>query len=166
MILENMSEKVEFSCAPLNPELDDINLRILCELRDDPRLTMAELGRRIGMSSPGVTERVRRLEDAGVIAGYKLEVNPAAVGLPVSAYIRIRPNAGYLPKVVELARGIPEVVECHRVTGEDCLIMKIHIPEVGQLDRLLDQFLLYGNTTTSIVQSTPVPLRTPPIPLR
>ncbi len=125
---------------------------------------MSELGRRIGMSSPAVTERVRRLEEAGVIRGYRLDVDPAALGLPIAAYIRIRPNPGQLPRVAELARQIPEVVECHRVTGEDCFILKVHIPAIDQLDRLLDCFLMYGSTTTSIIQSSPVPLRPPPLP--
>jgi Lrp/AsnC family leucine-responsive transcriptional regulator len=78
--------------------------------------------------------------------------------------IRIRPDPGRLPKVAELARSILEVVECHRITGEDCFILKAHFPAIDQLDRLLDQFLVYGATTTSIVQSTPVPLRLPPLP--
>jgi Lrp/AsnC family leucine-responsive transcriptional regulator len=161
---EYIRENDDFAYGPMSSELDEVSLRILGELRGEPRLTMAELGRRIGMSSPGVTERVRRLEDAGVIAGYRLDVNPAAVGLPVSAYVRVRPNTGSLPRIAELARQIPEVVECYRVTGEDCFIMKVHIPEVGQLDRLLDQFLQYGSTTTSIIQSTTVALRPPPVP--
>jgi Lrp/AsnC family leucine-responsive transcriptional regulator len=161
---EQLRENEGFTYGALSRELDDVNLRILAELRGEPRLTMAELGRRIGMSSPGVTERVRRLEDSGVIVGYRLDVNPAAVGLPVSAYIRVRPNPGSLPRIAELARQIPEVVECYRVTGEDCFILKAHIPEVGQLDRLLDQLLVYGSTTTSIIQSTTVALRPPPIP--
>ncbi|MEO5953885.1 MAG: Lrp/AsnC family transcriptional regulator, partial [Chloroflexia bacterium] len=146
---ENIRENEEFAYGSLHAEIDETNLRILAELRGEPRLTMAALGRRIGMSSPGVTERVRRLEDAGVIVGYRLDINPVAVGLPVSAYIRVRPAAGQLHRIVEIARQMPEVVECHRVTGEDCFIMKVHIPEIGQLDRLLDQFLLYGSTTTS-----------------
>lgn len=163
-MLEKLREKGDFTYGPLHPEMDEVNIRILGELAREPRLTMAELGRRIGMSSPGVTERVRRLEEAGVIVGYRLEVNPAAIGLPVAAYIRVRPNPGQLPAVAELARQIPEVVECHRVTGEDCFVLKVHIPEVGQLDTLLDQFLLHGSTTTSIIQSTMVALRTPPLP--
>ncbi|HEX4714523.1 MAG TPA: Lrp/AsnC family transcriptional regulator, partial [Ktedonobacteraceae bacterium] len=94
---------------------------------------MSELGRRVGMSSPAVTERVRRLEEAGVIRGYRLELNAAALGLPIAAYIRIRPNPGQLPRIAELAQQIPEVVECHRVTGEDCFILKVHIPAIDQL---------------------------------
>ena len=153
-----------FTYAPPHALLDELNTRILGELRRDPRLTMTALGRRIGMSAPAVTERVRRLEEVGVIRGYRLDLDPAALGLPLTAYIRIRPDPGQLPKVAELARSIPEVVECHRITGEDCFILKAHFPAIDQLDRLLDQFLVYGATTTSIVQSTPVPLRLPPLP--
>ncbi len=153
-----------FTYAAPHAALDEVNIRILEELRRDPRLTMSALGRRIGMSAPAVTERVRRLEEAGIIRGYRLDLDAAALGLPLTAYIRIRPDPGQLPRVAELARSIPEVVECHRITGEDCFILKAHFPAIDQLDRLLDQFLVYGNTTTSIVQSTPVSLRLPPLP--
>src|SRR6266705_1736932 len=145
-------------------EIDAVNRRVLEELLQDPRLTMSELGRRVGMSSPAVTERVRRLEETGVIRGYRLELDPVALGLPIAAYVRIRPNAGQLPRIAELAQQIPEVVECHRVTGEDCFVLKVHIPAIEQLDRLLDTFLLYGSTTTTIIQSSPVPPRPPPLP--
>lgn len=143
--------------------LDQVNLRLLAELRADPRLPMTELGRRVGMSSPAVTERVRRLVEAGVIRGYRLDIDPAALGLPLTAYIRVRPNAGQLPKIAELAKAMPEVAECHRITGEDCFIVKVHLAAMDQLDRILDRFLLLGTTTTSIVQSTPVPPRPPPL---
>jgi Lrp/AsnC family leucine-responsive transcriptional regulator len=152
-------ETQTFTYAPRHGALDETNVRLLEELQRDPRLTMAELGRRVGMSSPAVTERIRRLEDAGVIAGYHLDLDPTALGLPLAAYIRIRPDPGQLPAIAELARHIPEVVECHRITGEDCFILKAHFPAMDQLDRLLDRFLAYGNTTTSIIQSSPVPLR-------
>ncbi len=138
---------------------DKVNARILDELQRNPRLTMKELGRRVGMSSPAIAERVRRLEESGVIQGYRLDVNPIALGLPIAAYIRIRPNPGQLPKIAELAQQIPEIVECHRVTGEDCFFMKVHLPSMDQLDKILDKFLIYGVTTTSIIQSSPVPLR-------
>ena len=146
------------------PLLDSVNLRILSELRDAPRLPMAELARRIGMSAPAVTERVQRLERARVIAGYQLDINPAAVGLPVTAFARIRPMPGSLPKIAELAAELPEVTECYRITGEDCFLIKLHAPAIDQLEATLDRFLTYGNTTTSIVVSTPVPRRPPPLP--
>jgi Lrp/AsnC family transcriptional regulator, leucine-responsive regulatory protein len=144
--------------------LDEVNMRMLEELTRDPRLSMAELGRRIGMSSPAVTERVRRLEEVGVIRGYRLELDPAALGLPIAAFVRVRPDPGQLPRVAELARSIPEVVECHRITGDDCFILKVYFPAMDQLDRLLDRLLLYGTTTTSIVQSSPVAGRAVPLP--
>ena len=161
---QDLKKKRLFTYTSFHEELDPVNIRVLEELQSDPRLSMSELGRRVGMSSPAVTERVRRLEEAGVIQGYRLEVNPVALGLPITAYIRIRPNSGQLSRIAQLAQQIPEVVECHRVTGEECFILKVHIPAIDQLDRLLDCFLLYGSTTTSLIQSSPVPLRLPPLP--
>jgi Lrp/AsnC family transcriptional regulator, leucine-responsive regulatory protein len=128
-------------------------------------MSMSALSRRVGMSSPAVTERVRRMEEAGVIVGYRLDIDPKALGLPVAAYIRVRPSPGQLPKIAALAEQIAEVVECHRVTGEDCFIIKVHLPAMDQLDRILDRFLLYGMTTTSIIQSSPVPPRSLPLPV-
>jgi Lrp/AsnC family transcriptional regulator, leucine-responsive regulatory protein len=143
---------------------DPVNLRILAELRGNPRITMSELGRRAGLSPPAVTERVQRLERSGVIAGYRTELDPAALGFPVSAYVRIRPGPGQLRRIAELAAEIPEVTECHRITGEDCFILKIHFETLEGLDVILDQFLAFGQTTTSLVQSTPVPPRALPLP--
>jgi Lrp/AsnC family transcriptional regulator, leucine-responsive regulatory protein len=144
--------------------LDEVNLRLLAELQASPRLSMAELARRTGMSAPAVTERVQRLERAGVIAGYRLDIDPAAVGLPVTAFTRIRPMPGSLPKIAELAASLPQVTECYRITGEDCFLIKLHAPAIDQLEAVLDRFLAYGNTTTSLVVSTPVPRRPPPLP--
>jgi Lrp/AsnC family transcriptional regulator, leucine-responsive regulatory protein len=144
--------------------LDAVNLRLLEQLQADPRLTMAELARRVSMSAPAVTERVQRLEEQGVIAGYRLEVDPRALDLPIAAYVRIRPGPRHLQKIAELAVGMPEVVECHRITGEDCFLVKVHVAAVDQLETVLDAFLPYGQTTTSIVQSSPVPRRSLPLP--
>lgn len=165
MTTDSREERV-FTYSPANGLLDELNLRLLLELQREPRLSMAALGRRVGLSSPAVTERVRRLEEAGVIAGFRLDLDPKALGLPLVAYVRVRPHAGQLTRIVELARQIPEVVECHRLTGEDCFILKVCFPAMDQLDRFLDRSLDYGTTTTSIVQSSPVPLRPPPLPVR
>ena len=143
---------------------DTRNLALLRLLSADPRMGAAELARRIGMSAPAVRERLLRLEEAGVIAGYRLDLDAAALGFPVMAYVRVRPAPGQLARIASLARGLPEVVECHRVTGEDCFIAKIHVPAVEMLDKVLDRFLAYGQTTTSIVQSTPVTPRSLPLP--
>ncbi len=147
-----------------NPLLDPVNVRVLRELKRDPRLPMAALARRVRMSAPAVTERVRRLEEAGVIAGYQLDVAPGALGLHVAAYVRIRPAPGQLEKIADLAQRTLAVVECHRITGEDCFLLKVHVPEVDQLEAVLDRFLAFGQTTTSIVQSSPVPPRGLPLP--
>ena len=146
------------------PVIDSINLRILEQLVANPRLSMSELARRVGMSAPAVTERVQRLEDAGVIAGCRLELDPGALGLPVAAYVRIRPAPGQLRRVAEIARESPEVTECHRITGEDCFLIKVHVRAVDRLEEVLDRFLAYGQTTSSIVQSSPVPPRALPLP--
>lgn len=145
-------------------EIDETNRLLLLGLQTNPRISMSELGRQVGMSSPAVTERVRRMEENGVIAGYRLEVDPATLGLPLTAFVRVRPNPGQLGRIAALAAEIPEVSECHRITGDDCFIMKVHLPAMGQLDRVLDRFLQHGTTTTSMVQSSPVPPRGLPIP--
>ncbi|PXX57597.1 Lrp/AsnC family leucine-responsive transcriptional regulator [Nocardia tenerifensis] len=146
--------------------LDEVNVRLLTELHDDPRLSMSELARRVGMSAPAVTERVQRLERDGVITGFRMEVDPAALGMPVAALVRIRPGPGQLPKIVAAARNTPQVVRCFRITGEDCFLLEVHAPSIGELEELLDGFLLFGQTTTSIVVSEPVPRRPLPIPHR
>jgi Lrp/AsnC family leucine-responsive transcriptional regulator len=150
----------------IRPErlLDPVNLRVLRELVADPRLSIAALARRIGMSAPAVAERVQRLQASGVIAGYRLDLDPRALGLPVAAYIRVRPAPGQLQTIAELARDIPEVVECHRITGEDCFLLKVHAAAIDQLEVILDRLLALGQTTTSIVQSSPVPPRALPLP--
>jgi Lrp/AsnC family leucine-responsive transcriptional regulator len=138
---------------------DDIDLRIVSEVQDDARLTMAELGRRVGLSAPAVTERLQRLEQRGVIRGYRADVDPRALGLGLSAVVRIRPAPGQLKNVAEAAVAAPEVVECHRITGDDCYIMRAHVRDVEHLEDLIDRFTPLGQTTTSIVQSSPVPRR-------
>lgn len=139
--------------------LDAVNHRLLQQLCADPRMSMSELARRVRMSSPAVTERVQRLKDDGVVAGFRLDVDPRALGLPVAVYVRIRPMPGQHAKLAELAQRTPAVVECHRITGEDCFLLKLHVADMEALEKQLDRFLIHGQTTTSIVQSSPVPLR-------
>ena len=143
--------------------LDAVNLRLLEELSRDGRMGIAELGRQVGMSAPAVAERVQRLERAGVIAGYRAEIDPGAVGFPVSAIVRIRPSPGQLQKIPEIARETPEVAECYRITGEDCYLMRFHLRSIDDLEETLDRFTPFGLTTTSIIHSVPVPRRGPPL---
>ena len=139
--------------------LDDTNLRLLGELQRDARLSIAELGRRVGLSSPAVAERLKRLEGEGVITGYCAQISPRALGLSLGVIIRIRPNPRQLADVAALARDTPEVVECHRVTGEDCYFAKAHVRDVEHLEEVIDRFAVLGQTTSSIMQSSPVPRR-------
>jgi Lrp/AsnC family transcriptional regulator, leucine-responsive regulatory protein len=166
MLPSKSRNSIDTAFAPQNDLLDAVNVALLAELHADPRITMSALGRRVGMSAPAVTERVQRMERAGVIRGYRLEVDPAALGLPVTAFARIRPAPGQLPGVAELAGRIAQVSECYRITGEDCFLVKVHAATVPGLEEVLDQFLLYGQTVTSIVVSTPVPPRPLPLPGR
>jgi Lrp/AsnC family leucine-responsive transcriptional regulator len=143
--------------------LDPVNLRVLGELVSDGRIAMAELGRRVGLSAPAVAERVQRLEGAGIIAGYRAELDPRALGFAVSAVVRIRPAPGQLQRIPEIARETPEVAECHRITGDDCYLLRLHLRSIDDLEDVLDQFTPYGLTTTSIIHSSPVPQRGPPL---
>ena len=138
--------------------LDVTDLRLLEELRADARLSLAELGRRIGLSAPAVAERLSRLERESTVR-YCVDVDPRALGYAFGAVLRMRPAPRQIPKVADVARDTPEVVECHRVTGEDCFYMKLHVRSVEHLEEVIDRFTPYGQTTTSIIQTSPVPLR-------
>jgi Lrp/AsnC family leucine-responsive transcriptional regulator len=136
--------------------LDETSRRIMAELQQDARLTLAELGRRVGLSSPAVGERLQRLERSGAIRGYRAEIDPRALGLSLSIVLRIRPSPGQLQNVARLAQETPEVVECQRITGEDCYFMRAHVRDIEHLEEVIDRFAILGQTTTSIVQSSPV----------
>lgn len=147
-----------------NGPLDEIDASILSALIDNARISVAELSRQVGLSSPSVSERIKRLEESGVIGGYTVKVNPEALGLPLSAWLRIRPIPGQLQKVAEILRGLPEIVECDRITGEDCFIARANVRSVEDLEALIDEIIPYAMTNTSIIQSSPVPRRMPVIP--
>jgi Lrp/AsnC family leucine-responsive transcriptional regulator len=144
--------------------LDDRNRKLLAALMKNPRASIATLARRVGLSAPAVRERLLRLEESGVIKGWRVELDPQALGYPIAILVRVRPMPGQLPKIAKLAQSMPQVTECHRITGEDCFLMRLYLRSLDELDGLLDKFLAYGQTTTSIVQSSPVPLRALPLP--
>src|SRR4051812_24000828 len=137
--------------------------RIVGELQADARTSLAELGRRVGLSPPAVADRVQRLEDTGVITGYHAAVDPSALGFPLTVIVRVSPAVREIPRIAKIAVDIPEVVECHRITGEDCFVMKLCLRAIGDLEGILDLFTPFGRTTTSVVQSSPVARR--PLPL-
>jgi Lrp/AsnC family leucine-responsive transcriptional regulator len=142
--------------------IDETDRKIIGELSREGRISLAELGRRVNLSSPAVAERVQRLERAGVITGYRAEIDPRALGYPLTAIVRVKPTAGQLPRIPELALEIPEISECHRITGEDCFFLKIHLRSIDELSVVLDRFLAHGETTTSLINASPIPRRDPP----
>ena len=154
----------QYSYAPHEVGLDSVDRELLAEIVKEPRASVASLAKRVKMSRPAVAQRIRRLEDSHIITGWSVQLDPVALGLTLAAYVRIRPMARQLGTVAGLLQSIPWVVECHRVTGDDCYIARVHVPSIQDLERLIDRIQPYAQTTTSIVQSSPVPLRPPPLP--
>lgn len=146
-----------------DPRLDELDVAILKALVDNARVPIKRLASRIGLSSPSTAERIRRLEEAGVIEGYSARLNPTALGLPLAVLIRIRPMPGELDRVAKLLNKKSSVVECDRVTGDDCFVAKAHVQSVGELERLIDDILPLASTNTAIIQSSPVKRRIPGI---
>jgi len=143
-------------------QLDGTDRRILAELQASPRLRIAELGRRVGLSAPAAADRLRRLEEDGVVS-YRAEVDPRALGYTLFAIVRISPVGGGLRLIPGIAREVPSVTECYRITGEDCYFMKVWLRSIDDLEPILDLFTPHGRTTTSIVHSAPVPPRSLPV---
>ena len=136
--------------------LDETGRRILDELQRNARITFSELGRRVALTPPAVAERVRRLEEAGIIRGYRAEVDASRIGHPVTAFIRITTTGELCTRLARVIPEFPEVLECHRVTGEEAYIAKVHLRSVAHLERLIDRLMPYGETITSIVLSSPM----------
>jgi Lrp/AsnC family leucine-responsive transcriptional regulator len=146
-----------------NIEIDAVDAGILSALTADARLSVAELARSVSLSAPSAAERIRRLEEAGVIEGYAASIDPRALGLTIAAWLRVRPIPGELKTVAEILRSAPEIVECDRVTGEDCFVARAHLKSIEDLEGLIDRIIPHAMTTTSIIQSTLVKRRPPPI---
>ena len=140
-------------------ELDAIAWKILEALQRDARQSFAELGRKVGLSTPAVAERVRKMEDAGIITGFRAEVNPAKIGLPIAAFIRISFVGDVFARLARAVVDMPEVLECHRGTGADSFTLKVAVESVQHLERLIDKLTPFGTTSTSIILSTLVKKR-------
>jgi Lrp/AsnC family leucine-responsive transcriptional regulator len=133
--------------------LDDVGWQLLMALQENARVSYSELGRQVGMSPPAVAERVKRMEDAGIITGYRTQVNLEKLGYSIIAFIRF--NAGQnCARMGDITAGIPEILECHRVTGDDSCVMKIAVSSVAHLEKVIDSLTPYGLSTTSIVLSS------------
>jgi Lrp/AsnC family leucine-responsive transcriptional regulator len=139
--------------------LDDVGWRILHELQIDARISLAELGRRVGLSSPAVAERVRKLEEAGIITGYHAAIDLSKVGQPIGAIILLGNLGDRSDQVLAVASEMPEIVECHRVTGNESYVMKVAVPSVEDLERVIRQIEPYGRTTTALILSSPITQR-------
>ncbi len=137
-----------------DPILDEIGWNILRELQRDARLSFHELGRRVGLSAPAVAERVRKMEDAGIITGYGAKVNPQKVGMPITAVIRMTTMRMPLPQAADLIAAFPELIECHRVTGTDSYILKVIVSSIPHLEQVINRLVHYGEPATSIVLSS------------
>lgn len=136
--------------------LDHVGWQILLALQQDARLSFTELGRRVGLSLPAVSERIRRMEEAGIITGYRAEIDARKIGLTMTAFIRLSTTGAQYPALIGLVQRVPEVVECHHLTGADSFIMKVVVGSIAHLERLITRLSTYGPTTTSIVLSSPV----------
>lgn len=142
--------------------LDNLDRRLIGELQASPRLSIAQLGRRVGLSPPAIAERMRRLEENGALS-FRAEIDPRALGYGICAIVRVSPRTSDLQLIPAIAREIPEITECYRITGEDCYFMKLYLRGIDDLEPLLDRFTPHGRTTTSIVHSAPIPPRPLPI---
>lgn len=137
-------------------DLDATDWTIVRHLQTTGRIGFAELGRLVGLSAPAIADRVRRMEERGVITGYTAVVDPAVVGLAVTAFIRVATTPKTFRKLVELSSEVPEIVDCHRATGNGCFILKVRVRDIAHLERLLDQVMPLGEPETSVVLSTSV----------
>jgi Lrp/AsnC family transcriptional regulator, leucine-responsive regulatory protein len=143
--------------------VDAIDRKLLEALAENSRLSLKELAQAAGMSSPSAAERLRRLEERGIITAFTIDIDPAAVGYPLQAIVRIRPLPGQLHVVERLIQETPEFVECDKVTGDDCFIARLVVPSMAELDGILDRITEKAETNTSMIKASPVKRRLPPL---
>ena len=146
--------------------LDPTGLKLIQALQEDARLSFSELGRRVNLSTPAVSERVRRMEEAGLIVGYHAALDAAKLGWPITAFIRLFTAAKHYPRFLELAQTTPEVVECYHVTGSEAFVIKARVESVGKLEALIEQLNPFGETSTSVVLSVPIQKAVVELPTR
>lgn len=143
--------------------IDEIDQKIIEALAGNARLSIKDLAQQVGLSSPSASERLRRLEERGVISAFTLDLDLRAVGYPLQAIVRIKPLPGRLHIVQRLIEEIPEITECDKVTGDDCFIARLHMRSIEQLDEILDRIADKAETSTAIIKAQPVKRRLPPL---
>lgn len=149
------------SIAPALRTLDATDRQIIRELEADARISWAELGRRVALSAPSVRDRVRRLERAGIISGYGAWIDPARVGRGIGAFVRVStPSQPRHERLVEFAQERTEIVECHSLTGDDSVVLRVQVGDMAELERLTTSLARFGRTTTSMILGSPIPWRT------
>lgn len=141
--------------------LDDAGLEILRALQENARISFAELSRKVGMSAPAITERVRKMEEAGIIIGYHARVDPGKAGYPVSAFLRVRARQEHYPIVITRARQTPQVRECHHASGDDSFVLKVIAGSTDEVAQVAAEFSPFGEVRISIIVSTPVEKNAP-----
>lgn len=159
LVKENRPRKKAKELCGLRSEesiLDSIDAAILRELCADARIPRAELSRRVGLTPPSVADRVRRLEDVGIITGYGARIDPVRLGYGLTILIRARPLPGEMNNMIDAIRETPQIVACDRVSGEDCFVARAHVRDVAEMEAVIDRIVPFGATNSSIVQSSPV----------
>lgn len=137
--------------------LDPTDIAIIEAMQENGRIAISELGRRIGLSQPATSERVKRLEDRGIVAGYSARIDPAALGLGMMAIIRLRTSHEHIRTCLKQFSEMPHVIEVLRLTGEDCFLLKVLVPSPGELETIVDSIARFGSVTTSIVLRSELP---------
>jgi Lrp/AsnC family leucine-responsive transcriptional regulator len=143
--------------------IDEMDRRLIEALRHNARMSLKELAEQAGLSSPSAAERIRRLQERGVIRGFTVEIDPAALGFPLQAIVRIRPLPGKLHMVEKLIQETPQIVECDKVTGDDCFVARLHVRSMQEIDSILDRIADKASTSTSMVKSQTIARRPPPL---
>ncbi|MBD9451646.1 MULTISPECIES: Lrp/AsnC family transcriptional regulator [unclassified Rhizobium] len=151
------------SVLPNDNVIDDVDQKILEALAENARISLKELAQAAGLSSPSAAERLRRLEERGIIAAFTIDIDPAALGYPLQAIVRVRPLPGQLHVVQRIIQETPQFVECDKVTGDDCFIARLVVRSMPQLDTILDKVAEKAETSTSMVKASPVKRRLPPL---
>ena len=138
-------------------KLDETDRKIIEILQEDGRISMKDLGKLIGLTSPAVSERIKRLENCGIISGYKAIINPDALGRNIKAFIHISlPGSQSYAEFLENAKSDPRIVECHHITGDDCSLLKVLVRDMQELENVIDSIKKIGSTKTSVILSTPI----------
>lgn len=143
--------------------LDEIDRKIVTTLAEDARISLKDLAGLVNMSSPSVSERLRRLEERGIIRSFTIDIDPRALGFELQAIIRVSPLPGKLHVVEQIIKEIPQFCECDKVTGEDCFFVRLYLRSIDELDPILEKIADKAQTNTSIVKSQPIRRRLPPL---